>query len=171
MLARSTRWRLVLGSNLLAEGDTVVAPLDSVTITRWREALVPAGSYDLRLVGDSLGVAHETNESNNASMRTLQVVEGQVAVAPVTGTLALSEAMPNPSRGKATFMLHLPQPARVEFSIYDLQGRRVWQASPRELSAGRWPLTWEGRSGRTGLYLAHIRVNDTTWVRRFALLR
>jgi glucose/arabinose dehydrogenase/PKD repeat protein len=171
MLARTTRWRLVLGTGMLAQGDTMVAPLDSVAISRLLNLTTAPGSYDLRVVADTLEVAHETEESNNARTRSLQVVQGPVGVDPSTASLSLSQATPNPSHGKTTFLLQLPRAARVEFSVHDVQGRTLWEAPARAFEPGRWTLAWEGRGARAGLYLARIHVDGVTWVRRFALLR
>jgi glucose/arabinose dehydrogenase len=71
-----SRWRLVAGSTLLAEGDTIVAALDSVTIVRTLAPTLAAGTYSLRVVADTLGTVLETVETNNAKTRALTVVEG-----------------------------------------------------------------------------------------------
>jgi len=85
MLAPISRWRLRAGNLLLAEGDTIVDHLDSVVVVRTLPA--PAsGTYALRLVVDTLRTVTETNESNNATTRSL-VVTGPVAGFPVAPVL------------------------------------------------------------------------------------
>lgn len=100
MPAHASRWRLVTGSTLLAEGDVAVPPLDSVAISVRRGPLT-AGTYTLRARADSLGAVVETNEANNAGMATLVVTpapganRAPVAVAsgtPTSGTSPLTVA-------------------------------------------------------------------------------
>ncbi len=67
-----SHWVLRAGNNLIAQGDTIVAALDSVTISR-SAAAPAAGTYALRLTADSANVVFETNESNNASVRSLTI--------------------------------------------------------------------------------------------------
>jgi glucose/arabinose dehydrogenase len=92
------------------------------------------------------------------------------------GTLALSAGMPNPSAGAVALGLSLPRSSRVAFAVYDLSGREVWRATPREYGAGRWLLNWpgetrEGARVRTGIYLARVAVDGIVFTRRLAMLR
>jgi len=92
------------------------------------------------------------------------------------GTLALSAGMPNPSAGAVALGLSLPRTANVAFAVYDLSGREVWRAAPREYGAGRWLLNWpgetrEGERVRTGIYLARVAVDGVVFTRRIAMLR
>src|SRR5262249_24619337 len=94
-----SHWVLRAGNNLVAQGDTVVAALDSVAINV--NAIMPAsGTYTLRLTADSLNAAHETNENNNVSVRTL-------IVNPVPGNHApVAAASGNPLSGQAPFTVN-----------------------------------------------------------------
>jgi glucose/arabinose dehydrogenase len=84
MPAPISRWRLVAGATLVAEGDTLVGALDSVRVTRSLSSPF-AGAYDLRVVVDTLGTVTETNEANNARTQPLQVTG--VSGYPTTGVL------------------------------------------------------------------------------------
>jgi len=93
--------------------------------------------------------------------------EGDPAGVPV---IAMSQGYPNPSWGDVSFTLDLPEASDVDLSVFDTQGRRVWQAS-RSFGAGRAMLSWDGRStGRqrmgTGIYLVRAQVGETVLVRR-----
>jgi glucose/arabinose dehydrogenase len=275
MPAPVSHWRLVADSTMLAEGDTLVMPLDSVTVTRVLPPLLVAGVHSLRVRVDTLDAVVETNEANNAVTRELTVVEGlgpdeipptftawptlehtessatirwssgepvtnrlrfgrtravsdttilvqefapdaivdvdplltetlyyfqavihdqagNIAVAPLDsfttspgvtgvgdhpfGTLSLSGAMPNPSRGSVTLALSLPDQSRVSFAVYDLLGREVWRAAPRDYEPGRWTLRWPGATrhgerARTGVYFARVTVNGVALTRRLAIIR
>lgn len=180
MVAPLSRWRLVGGGQLLAEGDATVPALDSVTVEVTVPPLLAPGDYTLDLTVDALGVVVETAEGNNTSARLIRVVEGPGTVsAPVPGgprALALSNPYPSPSEGHVSLALDLPRAARVAFSVHDLQGRRVWREPERTHDAGRRMLVWDGttESGAptaTGIYLARVTVEGRTLVRRLARLR
>jgi PKD repeat protein len=100
---------------------------------------------------------------------------GPTAVDGSARGLALSAAWPNPSHGRAQLALDLPAPARVEFEVYDLMGRVVWNETSREHGAGRSVLRWPGTRGDgsvadAGIYLARVTVGGRAFTRRFALL-
>jgi len=67
-----SRWRLVRGTTLLAEGDVIVPALDSVTITR-KVGPFPAGTISVRAVADTLAQVTELLETNNSAMASIVV--------------------------------------------------------------------------------------------------
>ena len=170
MNAPASRWRLIADGMLLAEGDTLVPGSDSVRVERTIAPVLAAGNHTLRVVVDTLGALVETNETNNATTRTLTVVGG-TAGGPLPRLLALSPPLPNPSAGAVAFTLDLPRAGPVEFTVGDLLGRRVWEAPARALGAGRWTLVWPAREAPAGLYFARIKAAGTAWTRRIAILR
>ena len=178
MPSPDARWRLIAGTTLLAEGDTAVAAQDSVVVTRTLPPSLAAGSYTLRLVADTLSAVVETDEDDNAIARPFEVGEGSVVdVDPrPPRAVALSVARPNPSPGAVGFALELPATERVEFTVFDVQGRQVWTQPERAFEAGRWRLEWSGRTrgghrAASGLYLARVQVGGRSMYRRFALIR
>ena len=88
--------------------------------------------------------------------------------------LSISGAYPNPGHSQVSFAIGLPENARVDLAIYDLQGRVVWNER-REQSAGHFNLIWSGGTqggpAPTGIYLARIAVNGRAYMRRFTLMR
>jgi photosystem II stability/assembly factor-like uncharacterized protein len=87
---------------------------------------------------------------------------------------ALSPAFPDPSLGAVAFTLRLPRAAEVEWSVHDLQGRKLWGGTQR-YAAGIAILSWdaahaEGPRPGAGIYFARFRVEGQTVTRRFALL-
>jgi glucose/arabinose dehydrogenase len=176
MPAPISHWVLRLDDTVLAEGDTVVAAQDSVLLSVNAFA-TGAGAVTVRLTADSAGVVHETDETDNASVRSLTIETGTTAV-PVTvpTRLELSAPAPNPSRGLVAFRLDLPAASDVEFRIVDLQGRAIHDQLVRGKPPGRWTLSWDGRlegghPAPPGLYLARVRVQGRTFVRRVAIIR
>ena len=175
--APRSRWRLVTGSTTLAEGDTLVPALDSVGVAVTLPPTLAPGTWVVRAVADTLDGVVETNETNNASMSAITVVDGNTLAVPGTPVrLALSAPFPNPSAKSVELALDLPAEARIEFAIHDLLGREVWRAAPRQEAAGRTRLTWSGRTSAgdpaaAGIYYARVLVDGAPLVRRFARVR
>ena len=177
MPAPISHWRLVAGARTLAEGDTLVPARGSVEVSAVVPPVLAAGSYDLRVVVDTLATVVETNETNDARTRTLTVKSGTpVSTVTMPQVIALSSAYPNPSPGEVRLALELPRQARVGFSVYDLEGREVWSQSVRSYPPGRWKLRWSGETvgqGPTpsGIYLARVSVDDRVFTRRLGVVR
>lgn len=100
--------------------------------------------------------------------------EVPASVAPAR--FALTSAFPNPSHGATSFTLELPEPARVEFAIFDIAGREVWRERPQWHEAGRWTLKWsgignDGVASRAGLYQARAQAGNQSVARRFVRVR
>jgi hypothetical protein len=185
MPAPASRWRLVAdGTQVLAEGDTLVGALDSVTVSRTLLPTLAAGLHDLRIVADTLGAVAETSEVNNGFSGVVDIESEAVGVpGEVPGSLALGIPYPNPSAGQVRLQLALPRAARVSFAVHDLQGREVWRMPDQALDPGRVSLAWPARSAEgsrvsPGVYLARVLVYDDgvaaprqALVRRIVILR
>jgi len=175
VLARSSHWSVLAESQLLAEGDTIIAPLDSVTISRTVKVLLPPGNHTVRVVADTLAEVVETDESNNVALGQLEVTFGNVAVESPPRGWALSEPRPNPTGSATRLELALPRSEWVRFQVHDVSGRMVWSES-RSYPAGLWSLSWPGtdRAGRPvapGLYLAGVETASNTVTRRVLVVR
>jgi parallel beta-helix repeat protein len=114
-----------------------------------------------------------TNKLTGSSTTTIQIKgKGLTAGDESVGgpVLAMSEGAPNPSSRGVSFALDLPEASDVDVSVYDMQGRRVFQES-QSLPAGRSSVSWSGldvnrqRTG-TGLYFVRAKVGDVVMVRR-----
>lgn len=130
----------------------------------WQEvtatAELPAGEHTLRLVSKkgrgSLNWWRAEPESN-----------ARVTKTPSKAGLTSAESKPwtvypNPSRG--SIRVSIPGTENAQISVYDFQGRVVWQqtaASPSsELNLGRLP---------NGLYLVRVKANERDFQRRIVL--
>jgi FlgD Ig-like domain len=86
----------------------------------------------------------------------------------------LSPVWPNPAREAVAFTLELPQDGRIEWGIWDAQGRLI-QEQRAEFGAGRHTFRWDGmrRDGVravAGIYFVRVRAGDETFTRRFIRL-
>lgn len=74
---------------------------------------------------------------------------------------ALSQARPNPARGRVQLQLEVPAESEVSLDVFDISGRQVHHSVSRE-SAGSRTLGWDPGAGgtqqvRPGLYLMRVR--------------
>jgi len=89
---------------------------------------------------------------------------------PVAG-VALSGAFPNPARAAVAFTLDLPAATSVEWSVFDVQGRKLGGGAGWR-PAGRSLVSWnEGREIANGVRFARFVVDGQTLTRRFATVR
>jgi hypothetical protein len=119
------------------------------------------------------------NARSGSKTTHIQIKRNAVSDSPtsITGeapaVLSLSSGFPVPSAGDVTFVLGLPRSARVDWTVFDLQGRTMKRQS-MESSAGWTSLRWDGRDagGRhsaPGLYLVRVSVDGVNFVRRVSI--
>jgi hypothetical protein len=89
------------------------------------------------------------------------------------GRVELGPLSPNPARGLLQQSLHLPRAAAVEWSLFDLAGRRVASLWRGTLPAGAHELRGAlPRSVAAGLYFSRVRVDGwNSPARRIAVVR
>jgi PKD repeat protein/glucose/arabinose dehydrogenase len=89
--------------------------------------------------------------------------------------LELAKPYPNPTTGAIQLALALPSEETVSFAVLDIQGREVWSAPSRAYAAGRWTLTWDGRTAQgpanPGVYLLRVGIGRQVLMRRVAMIR
>ena len=143
--------------------------------------------FEVPIVGDTQAEPSETflvNLSEPLSVAlgdsvaecTIQDDDG-VTGAPAPGVSAVSflaRGVPNPSSGVVTIEWGLSAAARVDLSVFDVQGRRVRRLADGEQSAGRKVASWDGRDDRglpvaSGPYLVRLRIGSQVF--RTTLLR
>ena len=72
--------------------------------------------------------------------------------------------------------LVLPAGGAAEVDVYDVRGSRLRRLQVRELTAGRHPITWDGRNENgqlvaSGIYFARLHTPTGDARARFALVR
>ncbi len=87
----------------------------------------------------------------------LEGQSGRLALAELPAAFALQGTYPNPTRGRATLALDLPEAADVAVEVYDLLGRRVMRLAERRLPAGAArTLALDASALPSGLYLYRV---------------
>ncbi|MBK6765514.1 MAG: T9SS type A sorting domain-containing protein [bacterium] len=90
--------------------------------------------------------------------------------APLPARLALSSAYPNPFNGVTRLPVEVTHSTMVEFSLYDIRGRRVMLFG-RMLNAGRNELTIDASELASGVYLLRAQAGDLRDTQRLILLK
>ncbi len=125
-----------------------------------------------------------TSKRRATSWLALGAAMGAILLATACGeqkpaaplTISLLPARPNPGDGSVTLAYVLPNADKIEFSVFDLAGRRVSMLFKGPQGAGTHQIVWEGNdaSGRqvsSGTYVARLRVGDVTRHERVVVLR
>jgi PKD repeat protein len=169
-----------LGARALADGTVQVykngAQIGTTSVTGW-----PYYAQGGR-IGISVGRAASARFDNFgggnyvAPVLALSETVAEASSGSVPrGTLALSNAFPNPTTGGVSFTLTLPREESVSMSVLDIQGRTVWSQTEATYSPGTSTLRWEGRDAQgpaaAGVYLARVRVGAQVYLRRLAIVR
>jgi hypothetical protein len=87
---------------------------------------------------------------------------------------ALSAVWPNPTHGRqATMVFSVPRLSHVKLSVVDLLGREVSSLANGEFAAGRYQVSWDGRSDQgpvpAGLYFVRLVTPDKKVLSRVAI--
>lgn len=90
---------------------------------------------------------------------------------PSAGTLHVSEAMPNPTRGPLLVTFELPRAAHVSARVLDIMGRQVRLIEDGERASGVQAIAWDGhdalgRRAAPGLYMVRLELNGERFARR-----
>ena len=95
---------------------------------------------------------------------------------PATPVTQLGPGHPNPSRGTLSFRVELAGSGEAQVEVYDLRGALVRTLMQGSQSAGRYELSWDGRSNAgqmaaNGLYFVRLRVGSYRATRSVLLVR
>ncbi len=80
---------------------------------------------------------------------------------------ALLGNFPNPFSTSTTLSYYLPEKAKVEITIYDLQGKTLFSTTPVIQSAGNQSYEWDGNGSKgsglaNGIYIYRVRATATS---------
>jgi hypothetical protein len=94
----------------------------------------------------------------------------------VPAIFALRPNYPNPFNGKTEIAFNLPTASDVDFAVYDVAGRLVYNDRLIGLAAGPHAITWNGHGDAgsevaTGIYLYKIQAGDLSQTRKMLLLK
>jgi hypothetical protein len=67
---------------------------------------------------------------------------------------------PNPFNAETTISFCLPEPQKVEISVYNLKGQKVAELAEENYEAGDHQLEWKAENCSSGIYLVEYRFDD-----------
>ena len=150
----------------------LLSPTGSVPQSRYASTAV----YDARRGRILLTGGYQSDGGCNASffsdLWSLQLVPPEaLSVQEPRGNLAVSSAIPNPSRVATHVDLELGREGAVEAAVYDVSGRSIRRLEQTVWGPGRHLISWDGtsESGRrvaNGLYFFRIAIDGQQFVRR-----
>ena len=83
----------------------------------------------------------------------------------------LGNAYPNPFNPVTEFSLDIPDDVMVKVSVYDLNGRKVVDLVDDNLSAGVYPVTWNGSDVSSGIYFIQMLAGEFTAMQKVMLVK
>jgi hypothetical protein len=134
--------------------------------------------YRIDFVGDPGGPFGGMSGSTTDRQRFLNGEHPTLASPPrpLPVTIAVSAAMPNPTRDGARVTLSLPKRAAVRVAVHDVAGRLVRIVEDGTREAGEQAVAWDGAGAagarvRPGLYLLRVDVDGARFTRRVLVTR
>lgn len=145
-------------------GATFVPSADNTSgVFTWTPTVPMNGNVRVTFTATALGLTGSDGTNIHFRKKTF---DGELAL----GEVSMSAGYPNPTAGAVEFALDLPADSAVDWSVYDMQGRRLYSESGT-MSAGRQTIRWDGltmsrqRAG-TGLYFVRAKIGGKDLVRR-----
>ncbi|HMA63534.1 MAG TPA: T9SS type A sorting domain-containing protein, partial [bacterium] len=105
-----------------------------------------------------------------------QTEDPQVAETDLPETLELSSVSPNPFNPTTNIRFVLPEAARVDISVYNLLGKRVWSHQSNNFKAGYHSVAWHGVDNTgskvsSGIYIIRIRSKNQQATQKVMLMK
>ena len=171
------RSNLFLKRNEAGISDIIIAPLDGLPLSDWRDKIVKitlnsiSGEYT-----GSIGLAYDLRDESGRE------VEKGVFSYPLEISLPLPEDFllhnnyPNPFNPSTVISFDLPEQREVKLVVYNLLGEEVRLLINEERKAGRQNITWnaDSNSGErvsSGIYFYSLRAGNFYSVKKMILLR
>ncbi|MFO7650372.1 MAG: FlgD immunoglobulin-like domain containing protein [bacterium] len=166
--------RFEIEDGYFAETDIVLGPgvTTEVIFDPWTAN--QTGTFAMRGWTQLDGDENPANDTMSGSVTVLPGT-GIEELAPLPVAFAASHPLPNPTRGRTTIRLALPQAGAVSLRVFDACGQLVATPAQTRLGAGRHQLHWDGRdnSGRTvapGTYYLRLEAGTERSLSRVTIL-
>jgi len=83
----------------------------------------------------------------------------------------LLEPFPTPFNNTTQISFRLPEAAKIELNVFDIQGRVVTQLENQLYSAGEWQVPFQAHGLSTGIYLIQIKSGNFVQTKKVILLK
>jgi hypothetical protein len=112
----------------------------------------------------------QSHEPLHMITETIEVLPAEPAPAELPERFALLPAYPNPFNNTTRLPLELTRSMMVEFSVYDIRGRRV-QLFGRMMNAGRNEVSIDGTNLSSGVYMVRAQAGQVRDTQRIILIK
>ena len=176
-VGESIFWKLTLGIHTVTSGTGSLDPNVGALFDVPLDSVHPTFSYTYTSPGTFPFFCRSHELSNMIGFVVVQDVAGVVPVPGSGAGLGFTAApAPNPTHGGVTFRFALREPGRARAEVYDAAGRRGAQVLDRDLAAGGFAASWDGRnqSGARvapGVYYLQLRLPGYAESRRVVIER
>ena len=133
------------------------------------------------LIRINLAAGHEPGDilitARNSANEELEYTLDESTTVPDTPTrYSISANYPNPFNPMTKIDFALPEPQRVQLSIFTVDGRRIATLANESMPAGHHTVTWTGRDDRgepvaSGIYFYRIQAGDFCRTEKMTLLK
>ena len=130
--------------------------------------------YYLRLITEVQGEAfyflsNIHNDQNTLAKRTYSQVDLSSHMQPLTYNL--KQNYPNPFNPVTKIYFQIPEPGKVNLTVYDIQGRVVTTLVNGQMEEGRYSIPFNGSNLSSGIYFYEMVIGDYREVRKMMLVK
>ena len=131
---------------------------------------------DIYIDGSEMQICE--NWSDSSGIQSYELSDGQPKKETETlpHSFCLHQNYPNPFNSRTIIAYELPQRGEVELNIYNILGQRVVTLVKRQMEAGVYMATWDGRNGYgepvvSGIYFSRLRLDEDIAVKKLLLIK
>jgi hypothetical protein len=113
------------------------------------------------------------NQLTLSALASNEVAQTGVGPEPETpaARFLTSGVFPNPSRGPASFRVHLEAGGSLRLALYDVTGRLAARRGPEHLGAGDHIVTWAPEAAAAGMYFLKLESGPLTATTPWMIVR
>jgi hypothetical protein len=145
--------------------DSLILPGDSLIIT------ITFTPLDTNMIVDTLFI-----DNNDKPIQVRLSGKGKIVVgiedpSDLPKVYTLYPAYPNPFNPITHIAFDIPSVGRVTLTIYDILGRNVSTLVNRQMTPGRYEVTWDAGNLPSGLYFYRFEAGEFTDLKKMILMK
>ena len=118
-----------------------------------------------------VSVPHDQGKNTSVAGSPSRSIENDVVMEANPTEYTLANAYPSPFNPSTTISYELPEPTRVQLSVFDKLGREVAVLVDGEKAAGRHAVRFNAEGLTSGIYVYRIHAGTFTQTRKFTLMK
>ncbi len=121
--------------------------------------------------GDGSKLSSFVNAQGNPIRGSLSAAKATAAARLDTESYLRIYNSPNPFNPVTTISFEIPEPGRIELTVYDILGREVEVLADEFYQAGEHRIKWNGSTDPSGMYFYRLVTNDRVLKGKMLLLK